>query len=216
MSDKIKSLRNINPAMFFKKIKQLGAKKGEEKGSLQIRDHVDNNLSPAESAERLAQKVSETNKKFPPLNIDNLPRRVQERLKSVEDDEIPELKEYEVYNAMKQHKQTSSSVPGDLPTKLRKEYAPFLATVACKIFNNINKTGMYPRKWVYEYVTPVPKGTDFPDSEDEVRPISIIPDLARDYNRWVVKWLEPYLKQRMDPGQFGGRKGMSISHLLIV
>ena len=67
---------------------------------------------------------------------------------------------------------------------------------------------------VHQYATPIPK-SDSPEKE-QVRPISLICDMARDYNKWIVKWLEPYLNKRMDPGQFGGQKGMSISQLLII
>ena len=94
-------------------------------------------------------------------------------------------------------------MPGDLPPRLRKEFAPFIADVATDIFNTINKTGEYPRQWVHEYVTPVPR-CSFPENEDQIRPISLIPSFARDYNKWVVKWLEPFIRKRLDPGQFGG------------
>ena len=116
---------------------------------------------------------------------------------------------------MQERKGSTASVPGDLPPKIRKEFSPFIATIATDVFNNITQTGEYPRQWVREFVTPVPK-TDFPEDEDATRPISLINDLARDYNHWVVRWLKPYLRKNMDPGQFGGKKGMSITHLMIL
>ena len=44
----------------------------------------------------------------------------------------------------------------------------------------------------------VPKTSQQPENEDEIRPISLIPDMARDYNRWIVKWLEPYISKIME------------------
>ena len=66
-----------------------------------------------------------------------------------------------------------------------------------------------------EYITPVPK-TPLPETEDELRPISLTADLSRDYNKLLAGWLMPYVKARIDPGQLGGIKGGSITQYLIL
>ena len=53
-------------------------------------------------------------------------------------------------------------------------------------------------------------------TEDDLRPIAIIADLARDYNNLVAEWLKPILKRRMDPAQLGGEKCSSITHYLVI
>ena len=108
-----------------------------------------------------------------------------------------------------------STVPGDIPAAIKKEFRPELAVPAANIFNSINQTGLYPRQWVREFVTPVPKVT-LPESEDDLRPISLTADLSRDYNKLLVSWLIPYILPRLDPGQFGGMKGGSITHYLVL
>ena len=55
-----------------------------------------------------------------------------------------------------------------------------------------------------------------PDTLDDLRNISLTPDLSRDYDQFLVEWLLPYIKPRMDPGQFGGMKGGSILQYLVV
>ena len=83
------------------------------------------------------------------------------------------------------------------------------------IFNCINQTGEYPRQWVMEYITPVPK-VQHPETEDDLRPISLKADLSRDYNKMLAGWLWPYIKAKLDPGQCGGQQGESITYYLIL
>ena len=47
-------------------------------------------------------------------------------------------------------------------------------------------------------------------------PISLTADLSRDYNKWLAKWLWPYISARIDPGQYGGSKGRNITQYLIL
>jgi len=54
-------------------------------------------------------------------------------------------------------KKTKSTLPIDLPYKLRKEFAPELAVPLTNIFNSCLKEGKYPAMWKYEWVTPIPK-----------------------------------------------------------
>ena len=76
-----------------------------------------------------------------------------------------------------------------------KKFSPWIATPATTICNSITRTGVYPR---------------------ELRPISILPDLSRDYNNILVDWLLPIIKKRMDPAQLGGIKGCSVTQYLIL
>ena len=55
-----------------------------------------------------------------------------------------------------------------------------------------------------------------PDTEDELRPISLTADLSRDFNKFLVSLLLAYIRHRFHPAQFGGMKGGSITHYLIL
>ena len=57
-------------------------------------------------------------------------------------------------------KKTKTSLPIDLPFKLRKEFVAELAELAVPltiVFNHCLQKGVYPTKWKFEWVTPVPK-----------------------------------------------------------
>ena len=108
----------------------------------------------------------------------------------------------------------NSSIPGDIPRKLKKEFLPELAKPLALIFNTITRTGEYPRQWVTEFVTPIPKVL-LPETEDDLRNISLTADLSKNYEQFLADWLMPYIKKRIDPGQFGGLREHSTSHYLI-
>ena len=105
-------------------------------------------------------------------------------------------------------------VPGDLPSKLVKEFTPELATPATCIFNKITESGIYPRQWVVEYQLAIPKCYP-PMSEDDTRNIAGTAYLSKQYESFIGDWIFPYIEPYIDPGQCGGLKGTSITHYLV-
>ena len=167
------------------------------------------------AAEQIAQHFSAISKEYPPIDPQKLPERVQKKIFHPDVAlEAPVLEDYQVYEKLKKRKMKSSSVPGDIPTKLKKEFLPEFSGPAATIFNSITKSGCYPRQWVTEFVTPIPKTTP-PDTEDDLRNISLTADLSKDYENFLAEWLIPFIEKRIDPGQFGGLRGHSTVHYLI-
>ena len=145
---KIESLRTTNASQYFKEVKELGNTPGEKHdGYFTISSHIDRNLSSLESAEIIAKQFSEVSQKFEPLDINQLPDRVKDKLTSsnVESgNEAPKkVFPHEVLEVMKKRKPKSSKVPNNLPPKIKKEFSPELATPLADIFNNIFESGEY-------------------------------------------------------------------------
>ena len=65
-----------------------------------------------------------------------------------------------------------------------------------------------------EYGTPIPK-SEKPQSEDDVRIISLTSFFSKVLESFVVDWLRLYIGKLLDPKQFGGNKGDSTSHYMI-
>ena len=216
INQEVEELKKMSLGKFYSKIKKIGAKLGEfEKSSFSIPSHVEQELDPEAAAERIAQHFSAISKEYPPLEATSLPQRVKDKIFHPEVTKTcPEIEEYQVYEKFQKRGYKSSSVPGDIPSKLKKEFAPELSKPAALIFNEITRSGVYPRQWVTEFVTPIPKVTP-PDSEEDLRNISLTADLSKDYENFLAEWLLPYIQRRIDPGQFGGLKGHSTTHYLI-
>ena len=54
-----------------------------------------------------------------------------------------------------------------------------------------------------------------PESEDDLRPISLTPFFSKVTEHFVVKWLLHYISDKIDFRQYGGLKGNSITHYII-
>ena len=150
---------------------------------------------------------------FPPLDVSVLPARVQTKLECKES-VSPRVTEYETYEKIKAAKKPRSGVTNDLPREITKEFAPELAKPVGKIIDNIVKTGEWPRQWKLEHVVPIGK-VPVPESEEDLRPISLTAFFSKVTEHFVVMWLMEIIKDKIDFRQYGGLKGNSITHYLI-
>jgi hypothetical protein len=82
------------------------------------------------------------------------------------------------------------------------------------IINSISNTGEWPPQWKLEYVVPIGK-IPMPESEDDLRPISLTPFFSKVTEHFVVMWLMTFIEDKIDFRQYGGLKGNSITHYLI-
>ena len=198
----------------------MGAQPGEceDMSSFTLPSHE--HLSPQESAEKIAEFFSKISQEFPPLSMEALPDRVKQKLLNPESEsEVPLIMEHDVYKRIKSANKPKSGVPGDIPRRLVKEFGPELATPHCMVYNNIVKSAKqgpakWPTTWKQEYGTPLQK-TPEPQNEDDLRIISLTAFFSKVMERFVVDWLMEYIGDWLDPKQFGGLKGNSISHYMI-
>ena len=134
----------------YKALRKLEA--GESFGkttNFTLPSHAEDNLSPLQSAERLADYFSQISQEFEPICTEGFPPWIKEKLLAGKSDHTkPVLEEYEVYEKLVKSKKPNSLVPGDLPVQLVKSFTPELAVPITKINNRITETGEYPRQWV--------------------------------------------------------------------
>ena len=175
-------------------------------------NHESENLSAEQSAERIAQHFALISQEFPPLDVQSLPARVQIKLQCV--DSAPVITEYDAYKKIMGAKKPRSGVPNDLPKLITQQFAPELALPASRIINSIARTGNWPKQWKLEHVVPIGK-IPLPESEDDLRPISLTSFFSKVAEHFVVMWLLGYIKDKIDFRQYGGQKGNSITHYLI-
>ena len=166
----------------------MGAQPGDcvDTNTFTLPNHESENLSEEQSAERIAEHFSLISQEFPPLDIARLPARVQEKLEC--QDSPPIVSEEEVYSKIKSAKKPRSGVPSDLPKPIVQECAPELATPVSHTINNIAGTGEWPDQWKLEHVVPIAK-VPMPESEDDLRPISLTAFFSKVTEHFVVMWL---------------------------
>ena len=208
-------LMDSNPSKAYRVLKKLGARPGdctEESNTFTLPEHERMGLSPKESSELIANHFANISQMFPPLSIESLPERVQEKIQKA--CEPPNINEYEVMRKIEAAKKPQSGVPGDLPRELVKEFSVELAVPVCKILKNIFTSAQWPENWRKEYITPIAKITE-PETEDDLRPISLTNFFSKVAENFVVSWLLEYVGNQIDFRQYGGMKGNSTSHYLI-
>ena len=182
-------------------------------GSFSLPSHAEANLSPQQSAEILADHFSKISQEFHPLDIANLPPKLQDELLNNKE-QGPLLQDHQVYKKIMSAKKPDSAVPGDLPKKVVKAFAVELASPVTIIFNAITTNGEYPRQWVIEHQTAIPK-VNPPTCEDDLRNISGTPFLSKVYESFLSDWLLPIVTPYLDPANCGGLEGTSSSHYMI-
>ena len=155
------------------------------KQSFSLPNYEEEDLSPAQSAERLASYFSSISQEFEPINSDEFPPWIKEKLNYGKlDSSKPILEEWQVYLKLKHSKKANSLVPGDLPVKLIKEFTPEIAKPVSVIYNKIPQSGVYPRQWVVEYQLAIPKVYP-PMSEDDTRNIASTAFLSKQYESFI-------------------------------
>ena len=126
----------------------------------------------------------------------------------------PQVEEYDVYLRLRKMKKTKSTLPIDIPDKLRKECSPNLAAPVSHIFNDCLTQSVYPALWKYEWVTPAPKITD-PQVITDLRKISSTSDYSKLFEGYLKEWIMEDVSDKIDIGQFGGMAGVGTEHMIV-
>ena len=111
-------------------------------------------------------------------------------------------------------KSKTSTVIGDLPWKLIKEFSSSLSLPLEDIYNRSIIHGEYPDVWKLEVVTPAPKVYP-PANEEELRKISCSKNFSKIFENILADFLVADMQPKSDPSQFGNEKGISVQHCLI-
>ena len=211
------ALKEKNPGVAYKSLRKLAAQPGDcsDDGNFKLLSHEDQGFTTQQSLENIASHFAKISQDFPAISYDLLNDSVKSKLSHADNDpNIPEVSDYEVFEKIKKSKKPASTVPGDLPCKLLKEFGLEMSTPASYIYRNIIKTGIWPKQWRTEYGTPIQKKPN-PETEDDLRIISLTSFLSKTFERFVIDWLLFYIGDKLDWSQYGGLKGSSITHYLV-
>jgi hypothetical protein len=105
--------------------------------------------------------------------------------------------------------------PDGIPNWLLRDFAPFLSKPICAIFNASIREACLPSIWKSANVVPVPKCQPPTSIQTDLRPISLLPTLAKILESIVGRWTLDVLNPTFDLHQFGALKRRSTTHALI-
>ena len=195
-------------------IKKMGLRPFDNPNpEFQLPRHCELGLNSQQSAEMIAEHFATISQEYKPLNAQELPPNIRYLLNNCDVSLAPTISVHDVLQRIKKAKKPTSIVPGDLPRKLVRLYAPLLANPIATIFNAITKTAQFPTTWKVEYQIAIPKLYP-PENEDDLRNLAKTNFFSKVYESFIAYWLLPIITPYLDPGQCG-LKGFSITHYLI-
>ena len=125
----------------------------------------------------------------------------------------PTIHEWDVYNQLKRINCRKAGGPDGVPARIIREFAPELATPLTDILNSSYHQGIVPSQWKQAVVVPIPK-TNRP-AWNSLRPVSLTDHFAKLAETYITRLILQDIDDKIDPNQFGNRKGVSTSHYLI-
>ena len=214
----IKEVQEGKRGSAYSAIRKLGNRPGETgRPEFWLPAYVEQNLSARQSAEKLADHFSQISQTVEPLEVEKLPPALRNAiLEGRMATNKPTVEQHSVYRKILRLKKPNSSVPGDIPKILLKDNPFEYAKPASIIFNKIVKTAEWPRQWVQEHITVIPKSrTNPPQTEDDLRNIAKTAWMSKLCEALLGDFLLPVVEPYIDPGQCGGFRGTSVTHYLV-
>ena len=94
----------------------------------------------------------------------------------------------------------------DIPVKIIKENSDLFVELICKFFNESLEKSNFPDCLKLANVTPAFQ-TGARTSKNNYRPVSILPNLSKLFERWISKQLSVFFESTSSKIQCGFRKG---------
>ena len=167
-------------------------------------------LSNRECAEAVAQSFASVSQEYSPLDRTRLPAFLPAGRPM-------QVSIFQVMDRIKRIGKTKSTLPIDIPDRLRTECALDLAEPMTDIINSCLLAGSFPRAWRREWVTPVPKlkpGEELKNCDD-VRKVASTSDYSKVFETFLRDWITEDIGEKIDINQFAGKKGVGTEHLLV-
>ena len=121
---------------------------------------------------------------------------------------------YQAYHALKEVKCHESVAPDEIPNKILRDFAFELSPMVSDIYNSTFRQGKIPEQLKSSIVSPIPKCMPPKSIEDDLRPISLTPQIAKIMEAFTLESLLADIGDHIDPYQFA-MKGRSTTQALV-
>ena len=204
-SSKVQKLKSSNSKQWYKQMKML-LKYDQKDEMIQVDDLK--HLSDIDQAEAIAEKFAEVSNEYDVLN------RQEIEVPEFSGDQIPDITENDVIEALDSLKLNKSERLSDVPAKIFKTFSIYLCKPLASLIKNAIRKGHWPRFLKVELVTPIPKVSN-PKNAEDLRNISGLMNLNKILEKVICKLIISDMKPTLDPAQFANQRGLSIQHYLI-
>ena len=108
----------------------------------------------------------------------------------------------EVEKSLSKIKPNKAAGPDWIEAWMLRDLALILAPPIIAIYNSSLRKGYISSLWKSANVCPLPKKNPPKQIEKDIRPISLTPILAKELERFVIRWLRKETNQHSDPKQY--------------
>ena len=202
----IEILKKNDPRKWWRSIKNICGIDTVDRSFFDHMTFQGNTITPSDLPDVINNFLFDISESIPPVDgkfLNDL------RSSLVESPSSFVVSEYAVYRALSRIK--TSSVPGPdlLSSRLLSHLSDIFAAPLCSIINLSIRQGIVPWQWKLSRVTPVPKCNPAVRLEDDIRPISITPCLAKLAESFMSSYFNDHFNDFIDSNQFGSTKGRS-------
>ena len=167
-----------------------------------------NHLSDKEQAEKIADHFSDIPNQYEQLKKEDI------NIPDFQNEDIPQFKIVQVWDKLTQLKTNKSSVKGDIPSRIFKEFAVYIAVPLAHVYDSCLQQGAYPAVYKFEISTPVPKKHPV-EHINQLRNILGLLTADKILEKLLSELISSYMSEKLDVSQFGNEKRSSIQHYLV-
>ena len=203
---KVKGLRKVQSKYWYRELKKLTS--FDQLKSEEIIVESIKELSDEEQAELIADNFAAISQEYEKLKTEDI------KVPYYSESDIPVVTEEDVINALESMDANKSNVNNDVPLRILKKFAKYIAKPFAEALNASIRQGCWPDILKLEIVTPVPKVYP-PKQIDELRNISGLLNLDKIAEKIISKMMIKDMKKQIDPSQYANQEGLSINHYLV-
>ena len=188
----VTDLKAKNPAKWYSMAKRLGAEQNHSGGDLEV--ECLQGLDDQQSAEEIALFFSRISQEYAPLDMNKLPAYLPAGPPQ-------QIDVHDVADRIFKLKSRKSTLPIDLPSKIRKNVAYELAIPLTDIYQSSLNQYHYPKLWKHEWVVPAQKVAN-PKALKDLRKISLTSEFSLIFEGIMKDWILKDIAPTIDPSQF--------------
>ena len=199
---KVADLRRADPRNWWSRVKNITGMSSLSSGAL-------NGLANEKYNGDVEMLANEVNKFFHSVSSDLQPLNhdIFEMIPPDQSDVAPIACEVEqVERRLMSTCVSKSPGPDGIPNWILHDLAPFISKPITAIFNASIVDGIFPDVWKQSNVVPIPKSNPSRTIEDDLRPISLTPTLAKHLEWFVGQQLLSCMSDKLDKQQFGAHQ----------
>ena len=200
-SEFVSEMKMADPGKWYGLAKKIGAVDQMTGGNTCIESLE--GLSNSECGDIIAEHFAVISNQYLPVDYSKLPAQYP-----------PQVTEYDVWLRLRKIGKTKSTLPLDIPDKLRQQCAIFLAKPLHTIINTSLMQSQYPSVWKLEWITPAPKVLN-PKEISDLRKISSTSDYSKVFEGFLKDWIMEDIYDNLDIGQYGGQTGTGTEHMIV-